>query len=319
MEANLMMMGTTALLGAAGGVWGLFTVWEQKRKQPPAPVVRVDVPELNEIPGKIEAAFAHAIANRPAPATLDLPAPDWVKEWAEDARLANDRVVAAVRQPKPVPELEKILATLIRIGDRLDELSAPAAVPVDEFLDLQKKLVHQVAEAVEPLTTLPAQLAEMASRIKNSSSNITVTTAPPIMVGGGRTPPPAARRLPPAPRAAPPVPNMVTPSIPAPYTGGSIIVPAGSPTNLLTLIQQQLQPNCPGSSHELVLSADEAVFVGSASMIGGALSDTNYAFQLAAGGAPRIYRSAFPGNSTPLADLQVFAAAEAVMHVEVTT
>lgn len=323
MEATLMAIGTTALLGAAGGVWGLFTVWEQKRR--PAPKVDVQVEaseELKQIPLKLEAAFERAIAKHQTPAAVDFPEPPWHQAAVADVVLAYDRLSVAAKQlARPQPELEQILAQLVRIREKLDEpLAASDTLPVDELIDLQKKLVRQVAEAVEPLTTLPAQFFEMAQRIKNTSgSNVTVTAAPPLMAGGGRTPPPAPRRLPPAPRAAPPAPNMATPSIPAPYVGGSILVPAGEPTSLLTLIQQQLQPNCPGSSHELVLSADDAVFFGSASAIGGPLSDANYAFQLAPGGEPRIYRSSFPGNSTPLADLQVFAAAEAVVHVEVTT
>ena len=327
MDATFMLTGTWLLLGAAGGVWGLFTVWEQKRKQQPAPqpdamTIEKAIERAMSRKPQWEAELTQALANRPAPVTLDMPTPDWVKEWAEDARLANDRVVAAVRQPKPQPELERMLIELVRIGAKLDELLAtPPAHPVDEFLELQNKLVQRIAAAVEPLTDLPMRLGELASKIRSSTgSSVNVVSGPPITASGSGNG--GVRRLPPAQRATPraaPIPNMATPSIPAPYVGGSIVVPAGVASNLFTLIQQQLAPNCSGSPAELVISADDTVFVGAASMLGGPLSDTNYAFQLTAGIAPRIYRSSFPGNSAPLADLQVFAEAGAVVHVEVTT
>ena len=57
--------------------------------------------------------------------------------------------------------------------------------------------------------------------------------------------------------------------------------------------------------------------MGAASPIGGALSDTNYAYKLTATSPTRVYRSTYPGNSTPLGALQVLAASAAVLHVEV--
>ena len=110
-----------------------------------------------------------------------------------------------------------------------------------------------------------------------------------------------------------------TPSIPAPYVAGTVVVPPGEPFSLLALIQQQLTLACPGSSLELRLSADQSIFVGSASNIGGPLSDTNYGYELIPGDPPRIYRSSFPGQSTPIGDLEVFATGSASLHVEVVT
>lgn len=323
MEATFMLAGSTALLGAAGGIWGLVVAAGQRKREPASKVdVQVDASDdLKMLPLKLEAAFERVIVKHqtPPPVALDLPTPDWVKEWAEDAKLANDRVVAAVKQPKPQPELESILAQLVRIGEKMDELlAAPAAQPVDEFLDLQRKLVRQIAEAVEPLTELPGQFSDVIMHLaQRAGSSVTVTSAPPLRVGnGGRSLPPAPK-APPTPRAAPPPPNMAITSVPPAYVAGSIVCPPNQPTNLLALIQQQLQPNCPGSAHELVISADESVLVGSASAIGGALTAANFAYELAPGGQPRIYRSSFPGSSCPLGDLQLFAAAAATVHVEV--
>jgi hypothetical protein len=108
-----------------------------------------------------------------------------------------------------------------------------------------------------------------------------------------------------------------TPSIPAPYVPGTIEVPAGGPWSLLYLIQKQLSPNCPGTSAEFSLSADSDIFVGGASSLGGPLSETNYAYLLTADSPPRIYRSSFPGNNTPVGEIQVLAPGGGSLHVEV--
>lgn len=115
----------------------------------------------------------------------------------------------------------------------------------------------------------------------------------------------------------------MTPSIPAPYVGGTIDLDPGVVSNLLDLIQTRLQKNCPGSATELQLWADGANFgaisVGSASQLAGPLSDTNYAYKLTPTSGPRIYRSTYPGASVPIGDLQVLAASAAKLHVEVQT
>lgn len=115
----------------------------------------------------------------------------------------------------------------------------------------------------------------------------------------------------------------MTPSVPAPYVGGTITLAPGVVTNLLDLIQNNLQRNCPGSATELQLWADASNFgainVGSYSQLGGALSVDNYAYQLTPASGPRIYRSTYPGSSVPIGDLQVMAASAAKLHVEVQT
>lgn len=115
----------------------------------------------------------------------------------------------------------------------------------------------------------------------------------------------------------------MTPSIPAPYVGGTIELEPGVVSNLLDLIQNKLQKNCPGSAAELQLWADSgnfgAISVGSASQLGGALSANNYAYQLTPTSGPRIYRSTFPGSSVPIGDLQVLAQSGGKLHIEVQT
>lgn len=111
------------------------------------------------------------------------------------------------------------------------------------------------------------------------------------------------------------------PSIPAPYVGGSIDLVPGVVSNLLELIQNKLQKNCPGSATELQLWADSgnfgSIIVGSYSQIGGPVTATNYAYKLTPTSGPRIYRSTYPGSSVPIGDLQVLAASAATLHVEV--
>ena len=112
------------------------------------------------------------------------------------------------------------------------------------------------------------------------------------------------------------------PSVPSPYVAGRIGVPAGTPVNLLGLIQAQLDPNCPGTAVELQIVADRAntvpVYVGAYSRLAGPLSASNWGSELLAGDG-RVYASTYPGSSVPLGQLQVFAAAQAWLHVEVQT
>lgn len=113
----------------------------------------------------------------------------------------------------------------------------------------------------------------------------------------------------------------MTPAVPPAYVGGSINVPAGQVSNLLKLIQAQITPNCPGSAVELQIVADAsnsgAVNFGAAGQISGPVSATNWAYQLTPTSPPRVYQSTFPGNQTALGELQVYAAAAAILHVEV--
>ena len=117
------------------------------------------------------------------------------------------------------------------------------------------------------------------------------------------------------------------PLFPAGYVAGKITISAGNagtPLPLLSLIQAQLDSNCPGAGQEVTIQADTsgAVYVGRASTLGGALSTSNYGYVLDPGtstvaGASRTYRSSFPGNNSPVGDLQVLMAAAGTFHVEV--
>lgn len=298
MEATLLATGVAALFGAAGGVWGLVLAREAGRKEqvpapPPPPIDEAIARALAQKPEWGE-AFERALAKPIAlqPLEVQVPEPDWHKQQ-----------ITAIAGPQP--ELEKLVALVEEALARQPE--------ADKRIE---GLARILAEGMEPLADLPNVL----SRLVKSGSNVTITQPPMLMVGGGNgggggTPP---RR--PAPRAVPranPGPPTPTPAIPASYVGGSVAVPPDEPVSLLALIQQQLTPNCPGSSQTLVLSSEDSILVGSASAIAGPLSETNYAFELTPGGPPRIYGSSFPGNSTPLGDLQVFATAGGVLHVEV--
>jgi hypothetical protein len=115
----------------------------------------------------------------------------------------------------------------------------------------------------------------------------------------------------------------MTPSaaVPPSYVAGAITVPAGVVSNLLSLIQAQIAPNCPGTATEFLIAADAgnagAVSVGAASLVSGALSSTNYAYRLTPASPPRVYRSTYPGSNTLIGEMQVLSAAAAVLHVEV--
>lgn len=110
-------------------------------------------------------------------------------------------------------------------------------------------------------------------------------------------------------------------SIPAPYVAGRITLTPNVVANVLDLIQAQLAYNCPGAASEFMIAADASntgsVNVGAAGQLSGPLSVTNYAYRLTPTGTPRFYRASYPGNYTPLGELQVLATSPAILHVEV--
>jgi len=118
-----------------------------------------------------------------------------------------------------------------------------------------------------------------------------------------------------------------SPLYPAGYVAGTITISAGqagTPQSLLALIQAQLDTNCPGANQEVTLQSDSsgALYVGRPNLIG-ALATTNYGYVLDAAtgsfhaGASRTYRSSFPGNNSPVGDLQVLMTGAGTFHVEV--
>lgn len=114
--------------------------------------------------------------------------------------------------------------------------------------------------------------------------------------------------------------TYATPSVPVPFVAGLVTIPVNRVVGLLELIWQQLEPNCPGASSELALTADETngvpILLGAWSRLAGSLSYTNWGFALSPGDI-RVYSSAYPGSSTPLGRIQVLASAQVALHVEV--
>lgn len=108
------------------------------------------------------------------------------------------------------------------------------------------------------------------------------------------------------------------PLLPAGYVAGTITLPDGSPHNLLTLIQAQLDPNCKGAAQQVGLQADDSgtLYVGRNSPLGGALSTSNYGYALTSGS--QTYRTSFPGDKAPIGDLEVLIEGGGTFHVEVT-
>lgn len=109
-------------------------------------------------------------------------------------------------------------------------------------------------------------------------------------------------------------------------SGTLTLATANTPYNLLTLIQAQLDPNCPGAGYEVNIQADSTgpVYVGRPNPVVGALSTSNYGYVLDkaqsgfVGGSARTYRSSFPGSHSPIGDLWVMGtAANTTIHVEV--
>ena len=107
------------------------------------------------------------------------------------------------------------------------------------------------------------------------------------------------------------------------YVAGTITISAGqagTPQNLLLLIQAQLDAQCPGAAQEVTIQTDASgsLYVGRYNLVG-ALSTTNYGYLLSSGspGASRTYRSSFPGNNSPVGDLWVLMTGAGTFHVEV--
>lgn len=110
------------------------------------------------------------------------------------------------------------------------------------------------------------------------------------------------------------------PLFPAGYVAGTITIgagQAGTPQQLLALIQAQLDANCPGAGYEVTIQTDATgiLYVGRTNLVGD-LSASNYGYALPLGGASRTYRSGFPGSHSSVGDLMVFMASAGTFHVE---
>lgn len=124
--------------------------------------------------------------------------------------------------------------------------------------------------------------------------------------------------------------NPPRPSVPPPYVGGTVILPTNLVVNLIDLIHLQINKDAPGTSTEFMISADAnnqaPVYVGSAAgnaynPAGGSnftpLSIVSFSYMLTPTACPRVYRSSYPGGSTPIGILQVLSQAPgAILHIE---
>lgn len=334
MTPDIIWGGIIGAVMATGG-WGL--VLKRDRKREPNPW-RYNPPPETETPAAVVEVPPTVVAAAPTTVVADL-----------------EPVIEAVRSIKiePVPvslaPLDRILETQQELIDSLyQELKALAqsaevankamAARQEETMACVRDITRTLLEEIDAVRALgPAQFEILVEKLTNVSEQLNATSghmaksnggvsskleaflAKGYTIGGGSGPP-IRRDPPPPPPGLPrlaPGQQPVTPTVPAPYVGGTVFVTAGQVANLLLLIQTQLSPNCPGSSAQFSLSTEDSIFIGAASMIGGPLSDTNYAYELTPTNSPRIYRSSFPGNSTPVGELQVFSTAGGELHVEV--
>ena len=126
------------------------------------------------------------------------------------------------------------------------------------------------------------------------------------------------------------------PLTPSSYVAGTLVcAAANTPYNLLTLIQQQLDINCPSQAQNLTLQTDASgvLYVGRGNPgsappanglsigTGGVLSTGNYGYALAASGGAngtKTYESTFPGTNACPGNLMVLmTVANGTFHVEV--
>lgn len=112
------------------------------------------------------------------------------------------------------------------------------------------------------------------------------------------------------------------------YIAGTISLSGGqvsTPLTVLSLVQAQLEANCPGACLSLLIQADNGnnsshtLKIGAPSTLGGALSDTNYGVELVATAPGNIYyrSSAGSGISVDIGNLQVFISQAGKFHVEI--
>ena len=337
MIAELLTVGT---MGIASGIAAITFFWKKngngKHEEPQAPPAQVEV----KWPPGAEEAF-QKLANPP----MLIPAqPAWPEVVEELERIAECMLVAS-RETKPewATQIESDLAEndrrLERIAENMadgmarfySQVSRDLAVDLSGLVGIADKLdsiVHSIPDLdprAEVTQELTRQLADLPTRIGRSVSDTLVAERkknpppPPEKNNKGNNSPPPP---PSAPRALPPLDannqTVVPPVVPAPYVAGMLFVPAGSVWNVLYLIQKLLNQNCPGTSASFMISASGgSILVGTSSPIAGPLSSTNFAYTLDDTTPPRYYYSSFPGNDTPVGELQVFSTAGGYLHVEV--
>lgn len=111
------------------------------------------------------------------------------------------------------------------------------------------------------------------------------------------------------------------PTVAQAYVGGTITLPANTPSNLYLLAVAQLSAECPAAATEIAIYSDAATSsshtlkIGSTNLVG-AVSDTNFGYEVAAG-LSRIYRGADAAYKMPVGRLTLFASAQTSVHVEI--
>jgi hypothetical protein len=296
--------------GITGGLWAAYTwarnaVWTNtKVREMPAPPVDMmahldrmkihqeETAQRQEIIRLLNDQVT--IAAQPlAPVVVQesLKKPEWVETLEVRWVKSLGALLGQMPSADQLKRITTLMESLLELGPPVVQVVAPPAPPPDppDLSGITGKL-DQIREQQE-------RQGRMIARV---GVQIPVPPRRPRSV-------PDVRAF--APGTLPPIP-----SIPPGYVGGTIVVPAGSPQNILLLIQQQLQPNCPGTCVQFRLEADSDMYVGAASFYGGPLSADNFAYELVPG-TPRIYQSAFPGSSTPIGDLQVLGSG--ALHVEI--
>lgn len=324
------LMGTVGLVGTASGVSALVFYRNNGRSNshpPPAPGLMSDgqLAKMREVfqplallPQQLDAHFEEffrRLAETQLVVDADPAPPPWVAEIARGIELVREQASSEPLWPG------KIIRSLQELVDLVSMRETSGQQLILDIAEGMETILKSVPQLTDELTTRLSDLPSSISR--QVASTLAEERSRAGKVKEKATSPPAR-----PPRSAPPnLPRMSpgqlpsTPSVPAPYVPGSVFVPAGEVWSLLLLIQQQLSPNCPGSSVEFALSADDTnsgpVLVGGASTLGGPLSETNYAYQLQPDGPARVYQSTYPGGNTPVGELQVLAPAGGYLHVEV--
>lgn len=323
MDPNLLVLSS---MGVAGSAWALVrsyrnghgngnghatnggspagpAPWEQALIHQKAQAEAIKNNALNASVQALTERIGDLIEQQSAPKE---PAPDPAWVAALETRFAAH--TAALAESADAGWTEEATHAIERVVERLEAILQMGPPPL-----LEPGERGELVALIRTVAELPAEIESSVEQLSKQQQDSERKLLTAVRSGGGQPPPPPRPRPALEPRAIPsPLPPI--PHIPPPYVGGTVVIPAGSPVNLLLLIQQQLQPNCPGTCVQLRLTADSAMFIGAASFYGGPLSASNYAYELQAG-QEKIYRSAYPGSSCPLGDLQVLGSGP--LNVEV--
>jgi hypothetical protein len=279
-------------IGMAGGLWAVVR-WLEERKnghEPPRPLA-----EAPDVTLERDLAFKKVADHMEEQTRL------FVEHHEEDRALYREHqrflssYLTEVTKPQADPEWIKGLT------ERMEAV-----------LQMGPPVIN--VEPAQPTPPAPVDFTEVNENLESIKKNNEELRRMVARTGGPKWPHPA--RLNPQPRPASD-PVLTVPGMPPPYVAGTVVIPHAKPSNLLLMIQQQLQPNCPGTCVQFRISADASLFVGTASILGGPLSEENFGYVLLPG-EKVMYASITPGYTPPLGDIQVLTTSgTADLHVEV--